>query len=93
MREDFLMYGSPFIILLAVQLICCFVFKNKYLRHAGLALIVILLIMAVWAYFSDPGFIIGGNVFMMYVFFVMAASGLAGYGAAWGIYCLFRRKR
>ena len=93
MHEDLLMYGSPFVILLAVQLICCFVIKNKYLRHAGLALLVIPLVLAVLAYFSDPGFIVGGNVFIMFVFLAMAASGLAGYGAAWGIYRFCIRKK
>lgn len=93
MLEDLLMYGSPFVILLAVQLICCFAVKNKYLRHLGLAVLIVPLVLAVLAYFSDPGFIVGGNVFIMFVFLAMAASGLAGYGAAWGIYRLCRRKK
>lgn len=86
-------YGVSFIIELAVQLICCFVFKNKYLRHAGLALLIVPLGLAVLAYFSDSGFFIGGNVFVAMVFLAVAASCLAGYGAAWGVYCLFRRRK
>ena len=93
MLEDLLMYGSPFVIVLAVQLICCFAVKNKYLRHLGLAVLIVPLVLAVLAYFSDPGFIVGGNVFIMFVFLAMAACGLAGYGAAWGIYRLCRRKK
>ena len=93
MLEVILYYGTPFLIMLVIQLICCLLIKNKYLRHAGLALLIIPRVLAVLAYFSDSGFFICGNVFMMYIFLAMAASGLAGYGAAWGIYCLFRRKR
>jgi dihydrofolate reductase len=91
MSETFLYYGGSFIIVLVIQSICCLLIKNKYLRHAGLALLTVPLVLAVLAYFSDPGFIIGGNVFVMFVFLAAAACGLAGYGAAWGIHCLIRR--
>ena len=93
MSETFLYYGGSFIIELVIQLICCLLIKNRYLRHAGLVLLTVPLVFAVLAYFSDPGFVIGGNVFVMFVFLAVAASGLAGYGAAWGVYCLFRRKK
>ena len=91
MSETFLYYGGSFIIVLVIQSICCLLIKNRYLRHAGLAVLIVPLVLAVLAYFSDPGFIIGGNVFVMFVFLAAAACGLAGYGAAWGIYRLIRR--
>ncbi len=92
MSETFLYYGGSFIIALVVQLVCCFVIKNKYLRHVGAVVLIVPLVLAVWAYFSDPGFIVGGNMFIMFVFLASAVCGLAGYGAAWGIFRLFKRK-
>ena len=93
MSETFLYYGGSFIIALVVQLVCCFVIKNKYLRHAGLVVLIVPLVFAVKSYFSDPGFLYGGNVLGMFIFLASAACGLAGYGAAWGIFRLFKRKK
>ena len=83
----------PFYISLAIQMFCCLLIKNKFLRHAGLLTCAFMLVMVVFAFFSDPGFFAGGNVVLCMVFLYLAACCLAGYGAAWGIYWLIRRKK
>ena len=83
----------PFFISLGIQMFCCLRVKNKYLRHAGLLTCAFMLVMVVFAFFSDPGVIAGGNVVLCMVFLYLAACCLAGYGAAWGIYRLIRRQK
>ena len=93
MNEEFLLYGAPFLVVLIIQLLCCILIKNKYLRHAGLVVLIVPLVFAVKSYFSDPGFLYGGNVLGMFIFLASAACGLAGYGVAWGISLLLKRIR
>ena len=93
MIKDILFFGIPLYLSLELQLICCLLIKNKYLRHAGLLICVFFIVMAVIAFFSDPGFIAGGNVVAAVFCLFLAASSLAGYGAAWGIYRLIERKK
>ena len=86
-------YIIPFLAAAAIQFLCCRHVKNKYLRHAGLIVGAGGLVMAVFAFFSDPGFLAGGNVVLAMFFLYIAASSFAGYGAGWGIYRLYRRKK
>ena len=93
MMKDILFVVIPFYISLEIQLFCCLLFKNKFLRHAGLLICAFMVVMAVIAFLSDPGFFAGGNVVMGMFFLYLAASCLAGYGAAWGVYRLIRRQK
>ena len=86
-------YIIPFFAVAAIQFLCCRYVKNKYLRHTGLIVGVGGLVMAVIAFFSDPGFIAGGNVVVAMLFLYLAVSSFAGYGAGWGIYRLYSRKK
>ena len=81
------------IITLVVQLICCNYAKNKYLRHAGLAVIIVPLVFAVFAFISDPGFVSGMNVIVALLFLSVAAACFAAYCAAWLIHRSVRRKK
>ncbi len=79
-------------ITLVVQLLCCRYIKNKYLRHAGLALLIYPLKTAVGCWFS-PGFVEFANEIMALIYLLLTAIGFAGYCAAWCIHRTLRRKK
>lgn len=81
------------LITLVVQLICCNYAKNKYIRHLGLAVLIVPLVVAVGCVFSASDFIPGGNVFITLIYLSVAAACFAAYCIAWCIYRYFRRKK